>query len=529
MPLRAFTSALIVLALALPCAMPCYAWAVDEGAEVASGGDTLYGQLESGEVGTSDTSGYPGSPDIDTAEEVTAYDAEYDSLDTDFSSLGSLGSGNVSYEQTGETSTVGTDAITGASSAASSGESHAETTDELNTAPPIARAVPVAVPIATLIISGVSAVASFLGVADVTGTETEQSQILAGILEANARILNDTKYVPNIFNQLQNIYTISNSIYNRLGNVYDRLGISNDKLADLYQKLRNIEDNQTWQTGEIVGAINTLNNDLKGGNYRTLSDLYDRLKGIEDNQTWQTGEIVDRLATLNTSVRAISDILDKPNSTEDVFGKLSNIYVYLSSFRTNYLDNTKALLDILDKSGSTEDVLGKLTSINSILASLRINYLDNTRVIIDLLRSIEDKDYSANISVDLSPVTSRLDEISRLLSLQGKSSMLDSFLGDFTLPVSSALSAQVQSALQNAFPFCIPAIMKQVLGLLDVEPVAARVDYEIMGATVSLDFSAGGFAAQISLVTSWLCRILFVAMLLACSRNFVFAMPSKGS
>lgn len=332
-------------------------------------------------------------------------------------------------------------------------------------------------------------------------------------------------YLNSLVVHTSNTVSWVKSVYERFGNVYDRLVTLS---SDIWDTHRGVLD----QFYEVESKLDSIDYALYGtddaGRRQSLWELlYSSQHGIRavlETVANTNAKLQDIYDVLSTSLDQIGGLLEVTNKTlEAINTKTLQIYNYLSSSLVQRLDTANKILEAINTKDATANTI--LEAINTKTLGIK-NVLE--QLIDTKLQKLLDKDFTADLTADLSPVTSRLDEIARLLSPSGDSDLLGAFVGDFTLPVSSALSAQVQSALQSAFPFCIPAIMKQVLGLLDVEPVAARVDYEIMGATVSLDFSAGGFAAQIALVTSWLCRILFVAMLLACSRNFIFAMPSKG-
>lgn len=274
--------------------------------------------------------------------------------------------------------------------------------------------------------------------------------------------------------------------------------------------------------------------------------IYERLGSFQQsvletiaNTNSYLDSIWKRLATTNS-------LLDEEtNYTQSMNGKLAEILSYSenSYVRLSRLYDIKVQLESWDKyvTGSY-DRLERLYEIQQVLYPIRdmltddivpklnisTDRLERLYEIQKLVEVISKKDFTADVTADLSPVTDRLDTIVRLLSPSGQSSLLDSFLGDFGLPASSALSAQVQTALQSAFPFCIPAILKQVLGILDAEPTAAQVDLSIMGASVSLDFDAQG-VSQVATVTSWLCRIFFVVLLLSCSPRFIVSLPGRGS
>ena len=135
---------------------------------------------------------------------------------------------------------------------------------------------------------------------------------------------------------------------------------------------------------------------------------------------------------------------------------------------------------------------------------------------------------NAEVSINLSGVESRLDTIITMLGIAGAKDLLETFLGDFNFDASSALAGSISSAMQNVFPFCIPAILKQCLGLMQAEAHAPVFEFDIFGAPVTLDFTAHGIA-DISQVTSWFCRISFLILLLVNTKKFIFTINNRGS
>lgn len=131
---------------------------------------------------------------------------------------------------------------------------------------------------------------------------------------------------------------------------------------------------------------------------------------------------------------------------------------------------------------------------------------------------------SVDVSIDLSGVEDRLDSIVRLLTVAGvvenSKDILDAIFGDMSLDATGAASAAVGSAIQNAFPFCVPAVLKQILGLLQADPAPPEFHFDFWGAPLDFGFSDWQGLAD---MTSWLSRIGFAVMLFANSRRFVYS------
>lgn len=131
---------------------------------------------------------------------------------------------------------------------------------------------------------------------------------------------------------------------------------------------------------------------------------------------------------------------------------------------------------------------------------------------------------SFDASVDFSGIESRLDSIVRLLTVAGvvenSKEVLDAIFGEMSLDATGAASAAVGSAIQNAFPFCVPAVLKQILGLLQADPAPPDFHFDFWGAPLDFGFSDWQGLAD---MTSWLSRIGFALVLFANSRRFVYS------
>lgn len=129
-----------------------------------------------------------------------------------------------------------------------------------------------------------------------------------------------------------------------------------------------------------------------------------------------------------------------------------------------------------------------------------------------------------DLSLDMSGVESRLDDIKFMLGVAGvvenAKDVLDAIFGDMSLDVTDAAASAVGSAIQNAFPFCVPAVLKQILGLLQADPAPPEFHFDFWGAPLDFGFSDWQGLAD---MTSWLSRIGFAVMLFANSRRFVYS------
>ena len=134
------------------------------------------------------------------------------------------------------------------------------------------------------------------------------------------------------------------------------------------------------------------------------------------------------------------------------------------------------------------------------------------------------------LSLDVSGIESRLDDIKGLLLAAGMAEnakdLLDLLIGDLSGIGQAAATGAIQGAMESAFPFCVPAVVKQVFGLLAYEGSAPVWEFDICGNPLVCDFSGFQLVAD---CTSWLSRIGLVLALLVNTRKFVFALNGGGS
>ena len=145
-----------------------------------------------------------------------------------------------------------------------------------------------------------------------------------------------------------------------------------------------------------------------------------------------------------------------------------------------------------------------------------------------LIEAINTKEFNiqldnAAVNINLSGVESRLDTIIAMLGVACAKDLLETFLGDFNFDASSALASSISAAMQNVFPFCLPAILKQCLGLLQTEGAPPVFNFDVFGAPLVLDFTANGLS-DLSQITAWICRISFLILLLVNTKKFIFSL-----
>ena len=173
----------------------------------------------------------------------------------------------------------------------------------------------------------------------------------------------------------------------------------------------------------------------------------------------------------------------------------------------DHLPGIKSLLDHAnDMTAADSSLLSK--GLADILAKM-----DNVKVSVSL----------PSITVDMSGIESRLDDIKGLLlaagAVENTKDLLSAIIGDLDGLASAALLGEVQAAAQDAFPFCIPFVIKQLLGLVESDPAPPEFDFVIGGEVMHVDFA---FAQGFVDILGWACRFLLVFGLVVSSRRFIY-------
>lgn len=131
----------------------------------------------------------------------------------------------------------------------------------------------------------------------------------------------------------------------------------------------------------------------------------------------------------------------------------------------------------------------------------------------------------SNLDIDLSGIEGKLDAIIALLGTEAALDVIDALLGDMDgfAEALGTLSTDLTSKASGVFPFCIPAVVKQVCGLMVAEKSLPDIGFNVLGASLDLDFNSySGMVYGFGNVTSWVCRITLVVVLLVNTRKFVY-------
>lgn len=120
---------------------------------------------------------------------------------------------------------------------------------------------------------------------------------------------------------------------------------------------------------------------------------------------------------------------------------------------------------------------------------------------------------------DKGSLFAKLDGISDRLSVEAGQTILDALIGEVKPQYINDQLTIVKEVARNRFPFCIPAMMQQMLGIMEAEAEAPCWEFDIWGAPLVVNFSDFEGLAR---VVRWAsCFMLFLA-LLANTKNFIF-------
>lgn len=126
---------------------------------------------------------------------------------------------------------------------------------------------------------------------------------------------------------------------------------------------------------------------------------------------------------------------------------------------------------------------------------------------------------------DKSFLFAKLDGISDRLSVESGQTILDALLGEVNPQYINDQLTIVKEVARNRFPFCIPAMMQQMLGLMQSEAQVPHWEFDFFGSPLVLDL---GDMEEFASVTRWAsCFMLFLA-LIANTKRFIFDLGGGG-
>lgn len=274
----------------------------------------------------------------------------------------------------------------------------------------------------------------------------------------------------------------------------------------------------------ILGYLANLTyyNGMKLNGIRANTQYQGTLNGSTVEENFTTARLLARLYNLNYQEVTLHETGGTAyRSTAGLLGYIANL-----TYDTQYSAGT-----YIETGNSGKRSLADMMLYTANLAHLskeRLNDISGYMVadskmvskgFADVLAKLDGLKIEAEVGIDLSGVESRLDTIAGLLLMAGAKDLVDSIVGELDTLKLAALSGQVEAAVQQAFPFCIPAVLKQCLGLVRAEASPPCIEFDVWGAPLVLDFAPyQGFAD----LSGWACRILFAVGLLIVSPRFVW-------
>ena len=285
--------------------------------------------------------------------------------------------------------------------------------------------------------------------------------------------------------------------------------------------------------GYIANLIYYGNNDIMMIAGRNLYN--GGLNGVEGSGLYSTARLLARLYNANVQEVTLHETGSTGyRSTAGLLGYLANL-VFDTQYSDGQLIETgtsakRSLADLLRYTANlaylSKEKLNQISGFMQADSSLLSKGLSDILARLDLLH----EDMGAGISVDTSGIESKLDKIAGLLLAAGViengKDLFDAVFGDLSGIGQAAAIGAIQSAMEDAFPFCVPALVKQVFGLLVFEGSAPVWEFDICGYPLVCDFAGFQLVAD---CTSWLSRLGLLLALLVNTRKFVFTVNGGGS
>lgn len=358
----------------------------------------------------------------------------------------------------------------------------------------------------------------------------------------------DLLYSSNV--HLRNIYSMMNYENRGVGYYAYDIDLKIGKLIDAVRNL-NTTSADLKPTNDLISSIGVYMQHLfvdgsTGSIY--LSDIRDFLESVDGTLSGDGSSSATFFDVLKSVADAIGKWGEGGIEVKGLDLKLDSIVdkLELGAAQIDYTDYlSKIVFNLEDaRSSSLRAYLGlKLDDVNGSLLALLSTLNDigadgSFRKWLDArlasLNGIVSGDVNiGDIVVDLSGIESKLDSILRYLvidsAVDNANDFADLVIGDLNFSGLSASAGDVGTMLESAFPFCIPAMLKQVLGLLEAPAAPPVFDMEIMGASMHLDFDAEGLGSSLAQFTRWFSCVALVVMLLAGTRRFLFSVGGGGS
>lgn len=287
------------------------------------------------------------------------------------------------------------------------------------------------------------------------------------------------------------------------------------------------ETDQYFSTARLLARLNNLNNqevtlhETGTTAYRSSAGLLGYIANLTYDTSYSMGKYLE---TGTAGKRSLSDI-----------ALYSANLVYDSSYSHGELLETgtsgkRSLADLLRYTANLVYLLrGDVSTLGDLMKADSSFFAKGFADVLSRLDLLHE-DMGAGISVDTSGIESKLEKIAGLLLAAGViengKDLFDAVFGDLSGIGQAAATGAIQSAMEDVFPFCVPALVKQVFGLLVFEGSAPVWEFDICGHPLVCDFTGFQLVAD---CTSWLSRLGFVLALLVNTRKFVFTVNGGGS
>lgn len=343
------------------------------------------------------------------------------------------------------------------------------------------------------------------------------------------------------------IAQIARYIHNNMVSSYviDGETYSNKSVAQMLSQVVNSSYWTSDKQSKIYDAFNALTLGPEGGRVSlyNIGNSIETIKNetrdldnfLEDSNTW-LDSIHDRLSALDAlgvrlaNISLISDEIRKDvNSSlqwyETLHGDLFMLRHGAADPLPGYADWTlwDFLQGIYFDLGNAVDLLKGL---QQTLTAWGNRWDSQDLYLMEWAKRWDALDKGASWSEsDKGALFAKLDGISDRLSVEAGQTILDALLGEVKPQYINDQLTIVKEVARNRFPFCIPAMMQQMLGLMQSEAQVPHWEFDFFGSPLVLDLGdLDGFAS----VTRWAsCFMLFLA-LLANTKRFIFDLGGGG-
>ncbi|EOS52564.1 hypothetical protein C811_00600 [Adlercreutzia caecimuris B7] len=372
--------------------------------------------------------------------------------------------------------------------------------------------------------------------------------------QANAYKVADSSLLSKGFDDLRKALYANNQAGNSVS-VAGYLSAMSPYMVTIDEKLRPVSsiagylvaNNASGKPVSVAGYLSamspymvTIQKALDQANAYTVADSSLLSKGLDDlrkalyanNQAGNSVSVAGYLSTMSPYMFTIDQKLGllaqirSDLEANNSSGTLLSVAQYLSTMSPLLGSIDRSVSSLVSSVGFNGNIVKLLTGLQDSVTAWGTRWDKQDQWLIEWGKRWE----SLSPGFDLSGIVSRLDAIKNLLVAAGLiengKELLDVIFGDLSGIGQAAATGAIQSAMESAFPFCIPALVKQLFGLLAYEGSAPVWEFDICGNPLVCDFSDFQLVAD---CTSWLSRLGLVLALLVNTRKFVFTVNGGGA